>query len=35
MKTYYHSENALIVLKYFKIKDWELQRNLPQCQQTD
>lgn len=35
MKPYDHSENALVRLKYFKIKDLELQRNLPQYQQRD
>lgn len=35
MKPCDHSENALVTLKYFKIKDWELQRNLHQYQQRD
>lgn len=35
MKPYDHSEKALIMLKYSKIKDLELQRNLPHYQQRD
>lgn len=32
MKPYDHSEKALIMLKYSKIKDLELQTKLPQHQ---